>query len=187
MIQATFRKAAPNSVPCFQIEDSSLCRDEMGFEHAVKIAGATAHGLRKFFQRRLLLAPLDDPTGFGDERCVFAFKRKALGIAPFARPEAGRARTLQSIMERHVLRVRGAGRTGRSTINPRCRDRVPDMAIGRLVTGQDARSTRIVRDGGRGIARLVRHLVHDRHCRILVSLLPDPGPDLRLLHSDPCF
>src|SRR5207237_4472986 len=60
-----------------------------GLEHAVEITRTTTDRGHQHFQRRLLFALLDYSAGPRNEGCILALDRRAVGIAPFAGPEAG--------------------------------------------------------------------------------------------------
>src|SRR5262249_26818356 len=64
-------------------------RDARGrLEQAVEMARAATDGARQGLQRGLLLALLDDPADSCDQGRILSFDGGAVGVAPFAGPEA---------------------------------------------------------------------------------------------------
>ena len=119
-------------------------RDARGrLEYAMEIAWAAADRLRQLLERRFLFALFDHPADFRDKGRVFG--GQAFGIAALAGPEAGGPRVLEVVVQLHVLRVGHARRARWAAVNARGHDRVPKIAVRRLVAGDDPRPTRVLR------------------------------------------
>ena len=112
-------------------------------EYAMKITRAAADYLRQLLERRFLFALFDHPADFRDKGRVFG--GQAFGIAALAGPEAGGPRVLEVVVQLHVLRVGHTRRARWAAVNARGHDRVPKIAVRRLVAGDDPRPTRVLR------------------------------------------
>ena len=115
-------------------------------EQAMEVARTAPDRRRQIGERRFFLARLDDPAGPRDQGRVLAVLRKAVGIAALAGPEARRPGALQRVVEPDVPGIGHARRAGRPAIDARRFHRVPQVAVGRSVTGNDPRPAGIVRD-----------------------------------------
>src|ERR1700674_1811439 len=113
-------------------------------EDAMEIAGAATDGLGEIVQAWLLLTLLDQTARLRNDSGIFGFDRKAVRMAALARAEAGRLRGFERIVQSDVLRFRGPRRTRRATINPRRRDRIPEMAIRGSIAGDDTRPAQVI-------------------------------------------
>jgi hypothetical protein len=65
-------------------------------------------------------------------------------MAPLARPKAGGFCRRQGVVQRDVLGIRGARGARRAAIDTRRRHGIPELAVGSLVSRQDARPARVV-------------------------------------------
>src|ERR1700729_542599 len=74
-------------------------------EEAVEIARTELDCIRQIFQRRLFYALLNEAAYFRNDRDVFCFDGKTIGIATLAGSKAGGLRSFQSVVELDVPRV----------------------------------------------------------------------------------
>jgi hypothetical protein len=87
----------------------------------MKVTGAAVNSRCEIVETRLFLTVLDETARFGDESRVFSIDLKAVGVAALAGPETRGLRVLERIVQLYVLRIGGAGWTGRTAIDSRRR------------------------------------------------------------------
>src|SRR5262249_25191683 len=98
-------------------------------EHAVEIAWAAPNRVRQCLQRGLVFPFLDKPARLHDQGRVLGFDGWTVGVAPFARPEAGRPCFVQGVVELNIAWIGSARRARRPTIDAGRGHRVPELAV----------------------------------------------------------